>query len=287
MEKLNDQFSQILSNLQEKYGSIEQKRTESFEVLDEVSDKCPYKQCDGSGYIVFKELGEVKMAICECRQDKELLTKFKFAKIPIDLQDCTVKEFRTDIYRVEENRMKAEFAKRVASEFTENFHEFKDHGKGLYLYSKTTGSGKSRLAVSIANDIIRRFDINVLYISSANMLNELKNTFDNKNGIRELDISNYYGNVEVLIIDDFGVEKASDWSESIFTQILEERMNNKKVTILTSNLSVEELSGKYPAGRIQGRIEKITFPLAMPEESVRSILAAEENEGIFEKIFGV
>lgn len=253
-----------------------------------VSDKCPYKQCDGSGYIVLKNnLGEVKMAICNCRRDKELLTKFKFAKIPIDLQDCTVKEFRTDIYQVEVNRMKAEFAKRVATEFTENFHEFKDQGKGLYLYSKTTGSGKSSLAVSIANDIIRRLDVNVLYISSANMLNELKNTFDNKNGIRELDILNYFGNVEVLIIDDFGVEKASDWSESIFTQILEERMNYKKVTILTSNLSVEELSGKYPAGRIQSRIEKITFPLAMPEESVRSILAAEENEGLFNKIFGM
>ena len=227
------------------------------------------------------------MAICNCRQDKETLTKLKSAKIPLDLQNCTVNGFRIDIYQVEENRMKAGFAKRVATEFAEKFHEFKDQGKGLYLYSKTTGSGKSRLAVSIANDIIRRFDINVLYISSANMLNELKNTFDNKNGIRELDILNYYGNVEVLIIDDFGVEKASDWSESIFTQILEERMNNKKVTILTSNLSVEELSGKYPAGRIQSRIEKITFPLAMPEESVRSILAAEENEGIFEKIFGV
>ncbi len=227
------------------------------------------------------------MAICDCRQDREILTKLKSAKIPLDLQNCTVKGFRTDIYQVEENRMKAGFAKRVATEFTENFHEFKDQGKGLYLYSKTTGSGKSRLAVSIANGLIRRLDVNVLYISSVNMLNELKNTFDNKNGVREMDILNFYGNVEVLIIDDFGVEKATDWSESIFTQVLEDRMNNKKVTILTSNLSVEELSGKYPAGRIQSRIEKITFPLAMPEESVRSILATEENEGLFKKIFGV
>jgi DNA replication protein DnaC len=119
------------------------------------------------------------------------------------------------------------------------------------------------------------------------MLNELKKTFDNKNGLHEIDIINYYGKVEVLIIDDFGVEKATDWSESIFTKELEERMNSINITILTSNYSFEELSSKYPAGRIQSRIEKMNFPLAMPEESIRSLLAAEENENLFNKMFGI
>lgn len=264
------------------------KRKESFEVLDEVSDKCPYRQCDGTGLIVFKdELGEVKMAICKCRKEREILAKLQSAKIPLDFQGCTVKEFRTDIYQAKENQQKAGFARHIGIKFVENYNELKTRGKGLFLYSAATGSGKSRLAVSIANDIIQRLNINVLYISSSNMLNEIKKTFDNKNSFHEHDILDLYGNVELLIIDDFGVEKATEWSEGIFTQILEERMNNKKITIVTSNLSVEELSDKYPTGRIQGRIEKMTFPIAMPEESVRSALSRLENESVFNEIYGV
>lgn len=215
------------------------------------------------------------------------MTKLKSAKIPVDFQDCTIQDFRTDIYKAEENHRKAKFAKDVAVKFVENFDEFEQRGKGLYIFSKATGTGKSRLAVSIANDIIKHFSVNVLYISSVNMLNELKKTFDNKSGTHEIDLIIHYGNVDVLIIDDFGVEKATDWSESIFTQVLEERMNNKKITILNSNLTVEDLSNKYPTGRISSRIEKMTVPLPMPEESVRSSLAKEENESLFNKIFGV
>lgn len=89
----------------------------------------------------------------------------------------------------------------------------------------------------------------------------------------------------LLVIDDLGVEKVSDWSEEMFTQILDERMSNYRPTIITSNFSISQLSKKYKMGRVNNRIEKMAFPIAMPEESVRSKLAKKENDEIAKLFF--
>ncbi|WP_336824562.1 hypothetical protein [Sporosarcina sp. USHLN248] len=84
----------------------------------------------------------------------------------------------------------------------------------------------------------------------------------------------------VLVMDDLGVEKTTGWSEEILTQILDERMSYKRPTIITSNMSIRLLQKKYPAGRIKSRIEKMTYPVVMPEASVREIISKKENEKI-------
>ena len=47
-------------------------------------------------------------------------------------------------------------AKIIAKRYVEQFEEIQETGKGLYFYSSVKGSGKTRLAVSIANDLIRQ-----------------------------------------------------------------------------------------------------------------------------------
>lgn len=254
--------------------------------MTQVSDKCMYKECDGTGLIhVIKSNSESLMRICRCRKDKEVTIKLQSANIPLDFMGCSVANFDLEVYRDESNKQKAEFVKHVANKFIENFNECKSYGKGLYLSSHMTGSGKSRLAVSIANDLIKRLNINVLYTSSINIFTEIKKTFSSNSEYKEHEVIKAYATAELLIIDDLGVEKASEWSESIFTQILEERMNNRKLTIFTSNIHIEDLSKRYPNGRVQSRIQKMTFPLAMPEESVRFQLSEKDNYKLFDEIF--
>ncbi len=62
-------------------------------------------------------------------------------------------------------------------------------------------------------------------------------------------------------------------------------MSYKRPTIITSNMPIQSLQKKYPAGRIKSRIEKMTFQVVMPEESVRAILANLENDEIAKMFF--
>jgi DNA replication protein DnaC len=61
-------------------------------------------------------------------------------------------------------------------------------------------------------------------------------------------------------------------------------MINKRPTIITSNLSMEQLSEKFRSGRIDSRLNKMTLPVHLPEEDVRGYLAQQENKRIVQMI---
>lgn len=251
-----------------------------------ISDKCPHKKCDGTGIIfLVKSHGETVGKECVCKSYKEYLLKLETAKIPLDFIDATVSTFDCSIYDDSNNQSLAEAAKAFAISFVKNFEDFNESGKGIYFYSSIKGSGKTRLSVSILNALIKNYNVNAMYISSVNMLNELKKTFNHDANTSSYELIKMFSKIDVLLIDDLAVEKATDWSEEIITQILEDRMNFRRVTIFTSNLEISQLDNKYKGGRISSRIEKMTFPLHMPTESVRSKIAAMENEQIIKKYF--
>lgn len=251
-----------------------------------ISDDCKYKECDGSGfYMMQKGRFEEIAVMCKCFEDKKLMRKIQSAGIASDFANATVKEFDPNMYNEQENIDKAKYAKKIAIRFVERFHDMVEIGKGLYFYSSVKGSGKTRLATSIVNALITKYQVRPLYISSANLLNEIKKTFDPNPENTTYEIVENFKQAEVLVLDDLGVEKTTDWSEEILTQILEDRMNYKRLTIITSNFPIDQLSRKYKMGRIESRIEKMTFPVIMPEESIRKILAKKENDLIAEMFF--
>ena len=69
----------------------------------------------------------------------------------------------------------------------------------------------------------------------------MKASFDN-NRVSELDILDEYSNAKLLIIDDIGVEKITDWSRQVFYTLIDRRYRNMKQTIITSNLYLDEIS---------------------------------------------
>jgi hypothetical protein len=71
--------------------------------------------------------------------------------------------------------------------------------------------------------------------------------------------------VELLVVDDFAIEKATDWSEEMFTKILDDRMNYKDQRLV---IGLEELKAVS---------KKLIFPALLLDESVRSYLAQQEK----------
>ncbi len=237
------------------------------------TSKCPYGNCDGSGMVLDAETNTA--ILCKCYYDQIIYKKLEFANIPENFKDLTINSFRTDLYERPESKQKAMVVKKMAANYVKNFETFQEEGKGLYLYSNTKGSGKTRMAISIGNALMKVKKKGVKYTTTIDLLDEIKKTFDKDSQVTESELIESIKKIDVLILDDVGVENPTPWVKSIFYSILDGRMDNNKITIFTSNMSMEELNHD---DRLKSRIEKMAIPMEFPEESIRSKIAKNENE---------
>ena len=238
--------------------------------------KCPYGLCNGSGaYGKTGDDGKPYGVVCECLKLTLMQSQMKFAAIPEEFGGLRVSDFDTGVY-TGHNRKTAEAVKKMAIGYVNKFEHMKAMGRGLYLYGEAKGSGKTRMAVSIGNALIRQHRQTVRFITTVNFLNEIKSTFNgsiNEDGFSKL--LEAAKTVDVLILDDLGVERPTDWVGEMFYAVLNDRMVGKMVTIFTSNCRVEEL--RHDA-RLVDRILRMAMPIKFPDESVRLKFAKSENE---------
>ena len=110
--------------------------------------------------------------------------------------------------------------------------------KGLYLYG-SFGCGKTYIISALFNELKKNgYKTEIVYFPT--LLRDLKSDFDELESTME-----YLEDVEILLIDDIGAEKVSEWSrDEILGTILQSRMNNYKTTFFTSNYSIYELEKK-------------------------------------------
>jgi len=248
--------------------------------------KTAYKceKCRDSGYILRKgEDGRDYASPCECLSSRILENKLQFANIPKEFKEYTVESFDLGLYTTPDAREKAEMAKLLCTNYIREFPGILEDGKGLYMYSRTKGSGKTRMAASIANDVISRYMISAKFATTLQILDEIKKTWHEKLGkdAGEQEFLADIIRVPVLVIDDIGVEKPTEWVNEKFYSILNGRMIKKQVTIFTSNCEMEKLLFD---DRIINRIMKMALPVPFPDESVRTALARAENKELYNRL---
>lgn len=232
---------------------------------------CPI--CDDTGWELARNGRELFMRKCKCGTlEKQIMERrLAFANIPESFKGMTLSNFYVNIYRTETSRKRAETALKAVEYWLNHFENMKYKGMGLYLYSTSTGSGKTRMAVSIANELILNTKIPVKFATSLQILNEIKGSWNEGTEYCENQLLKDLSAVEVLIIDDFGIESGyKDWINERFYHIINTRYIDKKITIFTSNLRIDQLSYNK---RITERIIERTFQILFPEESVRELIA--------------
>lgn len=254
------------------------------QIVLNATSSCKYGACDGSG-IILKEDKAYGVIGCECECRKELIheNRVKFAKIPDEFTKLTVNSFRTDLYKNEAEKAKAVMAKQACVRYIKQFDVFQEQGKGLYFFSETKGSGKTRLAISVGNALMQVQKLRTRYITTLDLLGEIKKTYNNGSDVSESDVINAVNSVDCLILDDVGVEDGErPWIKEKMFQVLDYRMTRKKITIFTSNVPVIKLKHD---DRIKNRVERMAVPIMMPEESIRSQLAEKENDELTKILF--
>jgi DNA replication protein DnaC len=128
-----------------------------------------------------------------------------------------------------------------------------------FLYGPV-GSGKTIEAILLAigekkNRYFRNQTCSISFESISELFYFFKQSFG-KNEEENEKVENL-SNTDILILDDIGVEKTSDWALSVLYLIINRRYENKKLTLITSNFSLEELATKLGDDRITSRISRM------------------------------
>lgn len=172
---------------------------------------------------------------------------------------------------------KTETQRKIANAFVEKFQEFRKEGRGLYIYSKTKGSGKTLLACCVANEIMERQDTSVKFISITEYIELLKGKTD-----QEKEVVKSIFDCGLLVLDDIGAEvTAKDWVNSAVFRLVDYRDKNMLPTIYTSNYDMESLPGDE---RTVNRIFGHSIPIPMPEFSVRRAKAKKKTGDFLKKV---
>ncbi len=124
----------------------------------------------------------------------------------------------------------------------------------------------------------------VRFITTLDLLGRIKESFNDHSEHTENQLVNEFATIPVLILDDIGTEQPKSWVKEVFYRILDTRMNYKRLTIVTSNLSLQELQHDK---RIISRMSKLVISIQMPEEDIRMKISEKENEEIINKLLGI
>lgn len=207
---------------------------------EEKNYACPL--CHDRGLIL---RGEVAYR-CTCQQQKAVEQRFRHAHLSYQLQKNTFNNFRLSYYSDQRHipgrdmtyRQAAEQALRAAEDFVRAYEE-QHHLRGL-LFSGPVGSGKTFLASAVANAMVAR-GVPVLFVVVPDLLDEIKGTYSQGARYTELELLDTARGVDVLILDDLGAHNYTPWTVNKIYSILNYRLNDQLATIITTNLSLEEL----------------------------------------------
>lgn len=241
----------------------------------ETKTTCPI--CGGNGWILTNEEKNIYKP-CICLEKEQEANKLKFANIPVKYQGKKLADIKENMYQSKESLEQIKIVTAALKEYLERFKELQTLGKGLYLYSYAKGSGKTISACALSNELMEQ-GYQVKFADAPTILAEIKRTYekDTDSEYTENKLLDALVTTEILVIDDFGTEKVTDWVNNKFYHIINQRYVSKKVTIYTSNVEISAL--EYD-NRIKDRVLETSFIIPYPEESVREIIAMNNRVGL-------
>lgn len=197
-------------------------------------------ECKDTGYIEGKK--------CHCFRQAEISLLYEQSNLNRVLEKENFSSLTYDYYQGED-LVRFKNAVKTCRNFVENF-TFGYHN--LFFYG-TVGTGKSFLSGCIAKELIEKGH-SVIYFSASGLFEALsKFSFDYKN---KEELHGMYEDLyqcDLLIIDDLGTELTNNFVTSQLFSCLNERHMRTKATIISTNLSLEELRNRY-SDRIFSRI---------------------------------
>jgi DNA replication protein DnaC len=187
--------------------------------------------CLGTGWTLVQVPGSAAMRAtrCRCHTDARTARMIAAARIPERYEHCSLLTFEAGSHFDKS----LHDAKIDAVTFAENYPANEKEG---LLFIGPLGVGKTHLAIGILKELIRNKSVPCLFIDYRELLKEIQNSYNANVQATELQILRPVFDADVLLIDELGAIRVTEWVWDTVSHILNYRYNNKKSTLITTNL---------------------------------------------------
>lgn len=190
-------------------------------------ETCPL--CGGTGWQTVVRGADREAVRCECRVNSRAERLLAAAHIPARYQHCELGTFECDPNYSDQRSLG--HAKWLAGRFVENYPSEKT---GL-LFVGSVGVGKTHLSVGILKALIREKGIHCLFCDYRELLKSIQNSYNATVQATEMEILRPVFDAEVLVLDELGAVRSTEWVFDTVNYILNSRYNDNKTTIITTN----------------------------------------------------
>ncbi|MBI5648992.1 MAG: ATP-binding protein [Chloroflexi bacterium] len=159
-------------------------------------------------------------------------------------------------------------ARTTLQEYCANIAAYLDESIGLIL-SGPVGCGKTHLAIGAAK-LACAFGYTALFVNAPTWFQELRESYGTSNSTVEQERMEQMRTADVLILDDLGAEKPSDWARERLYIVINHRALARRVTFATTNRALEEL--EHVVGeRVMSRLYGDALALALVGSDYRQV----------------
>ena len=184
----------------------------------------PCAICNDTGWKSIEVDGVARVTRCECMRESAAARRLAEARIPRRYQHC-------DLANYTAYNEKLTKALQHATRLAEGFPVVE---RGLLLLGPP-GVGKTHLAVAILRQVITARGARGIFYDTRDLLRMIRSTYDQTNQVAEIDVLRPVIEADMLVLDDLGAEKTSEWVEETLNLIVNARYSARRTTVFTSN----------------------------------------------------
>ena len=216
-------------------------------------------RCNNTGWVMIKKDEQEFAQKCGCQEEETYLKKSEIANIPPLFLGWKLEGFTPQKGDPSQTKIK-----QVVQEFIDDYPAVKDN-KGL-LIQGPVGVGKTRLLCAIASGLIKKIEsIDVYYIDWNDLVREMRSGEDHSTrdffSINQLMIKLI--SVDLLLFDELGASKLSEWVQDNIYHLFNRRYNNQKLTVCATNYPDKSMDNQETLAqrigiRIRSRLYEMT-----------------------------
>ncbi len=221
------------------------------------ADSCPRGVCDGSGWILDEDTNTARA--CECRSIR--INRRSSRRIGSGIP----RRFRGVSFDRKPIRDLDPMVLRQVRDFITELDRNLDRGRGFWFYGDV-GTGKTSLAMLISSAAIEAGRSVAIY-SVPQLLADIKATYEDGAGSSYLELFRRLSRVDLLHLDDLGAEKRTEWVLEQLYAIVNERWQDQRSIVVTTNLKDREELRQQLGERTVSRLSEMcaTIPIMGPD----------------------
>ncbi|HNY26974.1 MAG TPA: ATP-binding protein [Candidatus Sumerlaeota bacterium] len=187
--------------------------------------------------------------------------RLEAARIPVRFQSKSFESYKT------ERHAKRKLVLQAAEAFVSSFNFNAGPPRGL-LIEGVVGCGKTHIAIAILREVIQK-GYTGLYYNMVDLLSDIRSTYGDATEASESDLLEEVNAPDLLVLDDLGAEKTSEWVNDRLYLIVNRRYESGKPVVVTTNLSLDELIRKVGERTVSRLCEICETFAPFPDEDYR------------------